>query len=181
MKNLTQTIFCLVIFSFLIASCSQQRYTYYNINKNSTANVKVDKPNKIHTPVALNESVSEKNVKVTEPLAETSIKPVETSKKEEKVTAAKKVTKAIDQTLTSPFKAFANVPVKINKVFPNNSNTMEVNAGNREGGGGLLWTIIIVILILWLLGFLVGNVGSLIHLLLVIALILIILSLLGAI
>ncbi len=180
MKNLKQTIFCLVIFSFLFASCSQQRYTYYNINKSRTANVKVDKPNKIHTPVSINENVAEKNENISEPLAEISKETVVESTKVQKPTAAKKVTKAIDQTLTSPFKALANVPVKINKVFPNNSNTMEAKAENRDGSG-LLWTIIIVILILWLLGFFVGNVGGLIHLLLVIALILIILSLLGAI
>jgi hypothetical protein len=44
--------------------------------------------------------------------------------------------------------------------------------------GGLLWTIIVVLVILWLLGFIVHVGGSLIHLLLVIALILIIVNLL---
>lgn len=33
----------------------------------------------------------------------------------------------------------------------------------------MLWTILTVVLVLWLLGFLVGNVGGLIHLLLVVA------------
>lgn len=40
--------------------------------------------------------------------------------------------------------------------------------------GNLLWIIIVVLLVLWLLGFTVGNVGGLIHILLVIALILVI-------
>lgn len=40
--------------------------------------------------------------------------------------------------------------------------------------GNMLWIIIVVLLVLWLLGFTVGNVGGLIHILLVIALILIV-------
>ena len=35
----------------------------------------------------------------------------------------------------------------------------------------MLWTIVVILLILWLLGFFVANVGSLIHILLVIAII----------
>ena len=42
----------------------------------------------------------------------------------------------------------------------------------------MLWTIAVVLLVLWLLGFVVHPVGSLIHLLLVIALVLIIVRLL---
>ena len=40
----------------------------------------------------------------------------------------------------------------------------------------MLWTIVAILLILWALGFFVGNIGSLIHLLLVIALIVIIVN-----
>ncbi len=50
----------------------------------------------------------------------------------------------------------------------------------------MLWTIIVILIILWLLGFLGGNIsprfprtGSWIHILIVIAVILIILQLLG--
>jgi hypothetical protein len=50
----------------------------------------------------------------------------------------------------------------------------------------MLWTIIVILVILWLLGFLGGNIspsfpktGSWIHTLLVIAIILVILNLLG--
>jgi len=50
----------------------------------------------------------------------------------------------------------------------------------------MLWTIIVILIILWLLGFLGGNIspkfprtGSWIHILIVIAVILVILNLLG--
>ncbi|RPH94703.1 lmo0937 family membrane protein [candidate division KSB1 bacterium] len=42
----------------------------------------------------------------------------------------------------------------------------------------MLWTIAVILLVLWLLGFIVYPVGSLIHLLLVIALVVIIVRLL---
>jgi hypothetical protein len=41
----------------------------------------------------------------------------------------------------------------------------------------MLWTIVVILLILWLLGFTMFHVGSLIHLLLVIALIVIVINL----
>lgn len=45
--------------------------------------------------------------------------------------------------------------------------------------GGILWTIIVILIVLWLLGFLAFHIGGgLIHLLLVIAVILIIVNLL---
>jgi UDP-N-acetylmuramyl pentapeptide phosphotransferase/UDP-N-acetylglucosamine-1-phosphate transferase len=40
-----------------------------------------------------------------------------------------------------------------------------------SGGVLMLWTIVVILLILWLLGFTVMNVGSLIHILLVIAIV----------
>jgi hypothetical protein len=43
---------------------------------------------------------------------------------------------------------------------------------------GLLWTIIVVLFVLWLLGFVLHFGGSLIHLVLVIAVILIVVNLL---
>ncbi|MBN8806885.1 MAG: lmo0937 family membrane protein [Sphingomonas sp.] len=42
----------------------------------------------------------------------------------------------------------------------------------------MLWTIVVIILILWLLGFTVLHVGSLIHILLVVALVVIVIRLL---
>lgn len=42
----------------------------------------------------------------------------------------------------------------------------------------MLWTIIVVLLILWLLGVTVFNVGSLIHLLLIVALVVLVINLL---
>jgi len=45
--------------------------------------------------------------------------------------------------------------------------------------GGLLWTIIVVLVVLWLLGFLAFHIGGgLIHILIVIALILLVVNLL---
>jgi hypothetical protein len=41
----------------------------------------------------------------------------------------------------------------------------------------MLWTIVVILLVLWLLGFVVHPVGSLIHILLVIALVVIIVRL----
>ncbi len=43
---------------------------------------------------------------------------------------------------------------------------------------GLLWTIIVILVVLWIIGFLVAHIGGgLIHILLVIALILLIINL----
>jgi hypothetical protein len=44
--------------------------------------------------------------------------------------------------------------------------------------GGILWTIIVILVVLWLVGFLVHIGGGLIHLLLVIAVILVVVNLL---
>ena len=43
----------------------------------------------------------------------------------------------------------------------------------------MLWTIVVVLVILWLLGFTMNVAGGLVHVLLVIALIVIVLQLLG--
>jgi hypothetical protein len=43
----------------------------------------------------------------------------------------------------------------------------------------MLWTILVVLLILWLLGFTTAAVGNLIHILLVIALVVLVLQLLS--
>jgi hypothetical protein len=45
-------------------------------------------------------------------------------------------------------------------------------------GGGMLWTIVVLLLILWLLGFTLRIAGGLIHILLVVALVVIVLRLL---
>ena len=42
----------------------------------------------------------------------------------------------------------------------------------------ILWTVLVIVLILWLLGFLTSTAGGLIHLLLVVALIILIYNLL---
>jgi hypothetical protein len=48
----------------------------------------------------------------------------------------------------------------------------------KQKGLAMLWTIIVILLVLWLLGLLVHVGGSLIHLLLVIAVIVLIINLL---
>lgn len=45
---------------------------------------------------------------------------------------------------------------------------------------GLLWAVVVVLVVLWLLGFFVVHIGSIIHLLLVIALVALIYNLLFA-
>jgi hypothetical protein len=45
---------------------------------------------------------------------------------------------------------------------------------------GLLWAVVLVLVVLWALGFFVANVGSLVHILLVLALIAIIFNLLSS-
>jgi len=47
----------------------------------------------------------------------------------------------------------------------------------EQEGKQMLWTIVVILLILWLLGFTVLHVGSIIHLLLVIALIVVVVRL----
>jgi hypothetical protein len=48
----------------------------------------------------------------------------------------------------------------------------------RHVMASIIWAVLVVVLVLWLLGFIVGFGGSLIHLLLVVALLLIIYNLL---
>ena len=49
---------------------------------------------------------------------------------------------------------------------------------SSNSGGRLLWTIVVLLLILWLLGFTLHIAGGLIHILLVVALVVIVLRLL---
>ncbi len=44
--------------------------------------------------------------------------------------------------------------------------------------GGLLWAIIVILAIFWLLGFTVFHLGSIIHLVIVVALVLLVINLL---
>lgn len=44
---------------------------------------------------------------------------------------------------------------------------------------GILWAIVVILFILWLLGFLVAHVGSFIHILLIIAVIVLIYNLIA--
>jgi fatty acid desaturase len=51
---------------------------------------------------------------------------------------------------------------------------MRRRENNLSQGARMLWTIAIILLILWLLGAFVVNVGSIVHLLLVIAVVVIV-------
>jgi hypothetical protein len=44
---------------------------------------------------------------------------------------------------------------------------------------GLIWTIVVILFVLWLLGFTVFHIGSLIHILIVVAVILLIFNLIS--
>jgi len=55
---------------------------------------------------------------------------------------------------------------------------MSLAATTAAGGLPMLWTIVVVLLILWLLGFTMHVAGGLIHILLVVALVVIVLRLL---
>ena len=70
--------------------------------------------------------------------------------------------------------------------------SLEISRSDKRNGSGLcedtydltegilmLWTILLILLILWLLGFTVLHVGNLIHLLLVVALVVLIIQLLS--
>jgi hypothetical protein len=56
---------------------------------------------------------------------------------------------------------------------------MSPAAASAEEGHCMLWTIVVLLLILWLLGFSMHVAGGLIHLLLVVALVVIVLRLLS--
>jgi hypothetical protein len=67
---------------------------------------------------------------------------------------------------------------------PGGSNRAEacasgINPGINCEEIAMLWTIVVVLLILWLLGFSLHVAGGLIHLLLVVAVVMVIINLLG--
>jgi len=55
---------------------------------------------------------------------------------------------------------------------------MSLAAAKAVGGLPMLWTIVVLLLILWLLGFTMHIAGGLVHILLVVALVVIVLRLL---
>ena len=60
-----------------------------------------------------------------------------------------------------------------------NGNKTDGHSCYRKGGGRMIWTIFVVLVILWLLGFVSGYaMGGLIHILLVIAVIVLVVGLL---
>jgi len=58
-------------------------------------------------------------------------------------------------------------------------STTGLPSGRANGGNRMLWTILVVLVVLWLLGFMANVAGGFIHLLLVIALVVLIAQLLS--
>ena len=184
-KNYKCSIYYVFVFCFLISACSDIRYTYYDLDKKKAREVEIAKPSAINTAIPLtkgfdgldhNNGITQQVVKIKKDKAkDTGIANV----KPRNGTIAKKVAKVMNESLVAPLKTPAKIQAKLNAVFSEHKDTADINNTSREDWGGLIWTIIAIVLILWLLGFLVGDVGGLIHLLLVVALILIILRLLG--
>lgn len=89
-------------------------------------------------------------------------------------TPAKPISKIV-----SSVKRIAKTPFSLKQIISENRTSLR-NQDDTRGGGGLIWTIIAVLLILWLLSLLTGGwgLGGLLYLFLVVALILILLRLL---
>lgn len=70
-------------------------------------------------------------------------------------------------------------PFSLKHILSENKTSVR-NADSTRGGGGLIWTIIAVLLVLWLLSLLTGGwgLGGLLYLFLIVALVLILLRLL---
>jgi hypothetical protein len=62
---------------------------------------------------------------------------------------------------------------------PQNSRPEGIGSTRLEGGDSMLWTIVVILVILWLLGFSFNVGGGLIHLLLVIAVIVLVFQLIS--
>ncbi len=63
--------------------------------------------------------------------------------------------------------------------MPTVSSYLDREPTPSEGGPAVLWTIIVILLVLWLLGFLTGAVGNLIWILLVVAAVVLLFQLLS--
>jgi fatty acid desaturase len=57
------------------------------------------------------------------------------------------------------------------------TDLMRRDQPKKDDGGSMLWTIFVIILVLWVLGFSLHIAGGLIHLLLVLALIVLVINL----
>lgn len=199
MKKLLSSTSLFIIACVLFSSCSkdvgisvikrQHRNGYYVSFKNNKQNKNTAKP------VSKNEEV------VTHIAQAESNSSIENNKKEEGANVKTQIAIALSQKENT---VIGSNPIIKTQSKNDNSNTaaaVETKTDNsnknllkkqvaaekklqklspkKNGRGGILWTIIVIILLLWLAGFLLGNVGGIIHLLLVIVLILLILRLLG--
>lgn len=116
-----------------------------------------------------------KSTRISEayPLEASNSKPTQADVTKKRTVASSPLTKSLN------FKPLdIKEPVKELKKGLLKHDMFKSKSSNSEGGLSLFGFIILLILILWLLGFLVGDFGGLIHILLVVALILLILWLL---
>lgn len=105
----------------------------------------------------------------------TSTSEIKTATADKPEIKSKKTNKLFSEGTPSLRKVIRNSGVK--EMIRSNSNTTSASA---DGGGGLLWTIIAILLVLWLIGLLTGTtLGGLIYILLVVALVLVLIRLLG--
>lgn len=81
--------------------------------------------------------------------------------------------------IVSSVKRIAKTPFSLKHVISENKTSVR-NQDDTRGGGGLIWTIIAVLLVLWLLSLLTGGwgLGGLLYLFLIVALVLILFRLL---
>ena len=86
--------------------------------------------------------------------------------------AVKTVSKSIDRLET-----LAKNPSEIQNMIKGRQDIASIENTSRDSLVGIFWTIFAIAIVIWLLGFLFGNVGNLIHILLVVAVVFLILAL----
>lgn len=95
-----------------------------------------------------------------------------------KIPAYKKTSMAVSQ-IVSPIKTITEKTFELKHLISENKKSI-IRDEDPHIGGGLIWTIIVILLVLWILSLLTGGwgLGGLLYLFLVVALILILLRLL---
>ena len=174
--------FIISVLIFFLNSCtSSAKYTNYK-SFQYTKNDK--KPLEASLTKKAAEAIEEKSLENTEiaeiqdevklPSESTKIKDKQqTDRKSSPVikSAVKTVSKSIDRLET-----LVKNPSEIQNMIKGRQDIASIKNTNRDLVG-IFWTIFAIAIVIWLLGFLFGNVGSLIHILLVVAVVFLILAL----
>lgn len=196
MKNLFTYSTVIGILVFLFTSCGSISVTKRQFNKGYSISynkkMKSDKdPNKEEKIALKTDQLKEIQNKKTIDKIQSLKKPEAIREKSMESVSAVEENRATEISLPisdylDNFSEESSLAPKIDQV-----NTDEIQISNEEtisnsttsprnnDGLSWFWIIILIVLILWLLGFLFGGLGGIIHLLLVVALILLILWLLG--